>query len=584
MRRAYTGGLQKKSNTGARSICALLLISALIAGSGGRAAAPGGYAAGAPGGNAAAATAAADASVTAGRRDALELFEAYLSDVLIQQYGMLNGHEIILERTGPVSAEEYLKQFNEFFIEEYDMEKVAELNKIKFRLNEIDVKESLAAAYAVDMDGDGIPELVTARYANATTTDYLDEEDGSETPGFFCVAEFYAAGGGGVEKIGEAVTDEVFYNNWANVLLAVRDAPKGKNVLLYSAGGGHEYSWNTATLFRKSGKRVDAYIDARYSGGEGYMWYKFEDTDAGIEFEADTNQSYDSEVRLLGGKFPENGNWKDANGLSASIDNLYSSVLGFKYYDLDWDIDVNKLQYKEYKFILTALLRQNDDAPGFYFTPFSIKLNGNGEYNINPKTAATASAPSDWAAGEVGLARGAGLATEKTTRDYQKDITREEFCELAVKLYDKMKGAGGDAAANASAGAPNPAGTPSAQGAKGGRFTDTKNPEVERAFNLGIVLGVSDTLFEPNRHVTRQEICVMLVRAVGAASAGANVMPKTRHVFADGGDIADWAADAVGYAFENEILRGVGGNKMDPLGNTTCEQAIIMCYRASKNH
>ena len=61
-----------------------------------------------------------------------------------------------------------------------------------------------------------------------------------------------------------------------------------------------------------------------------------------------------------------------------------------------------------------------------------------------PGTAAIAavngSTPSNWAVPEIEKAKGYGLVTSKVLGNYQQSITREEFCELAVKLYEALSG------------------------------------------------------------------------------------------------------------------------------------------------
>lgn len=78
---------------------------------------------------------------------------------------------------------------------------------------------------------------------------------------------------------------------------------------------------------------------------------------------------------------------------------------------------------------------------------------------------------------------------------FPSDISREEFCELVVVLYEKMSGE------KAVVIAQNP-------------FTDTKNLEVLKAYNLGIVAGKGEGKFAPDDKVTRQELAAMLVRAL----------------------------------------------------------------------
>lgn len=96
-----------------------------------------------------------------------------------------------------------------------------------------------------------------------------------------------------------------------------------------------------------------------------------------------------------------------------------------------------------------------------------------------------ANEPSDWAVTEINRAIEEGIVTDRVTKNYQKEITREEFCELAVQLYRKTAGKTITAADNP--------------------FTDTDNKEILKAYSLGIVSGVSETEFAPEGSVQRRE-------------------------------------------------------------------------------
>ena len=167
---------------------------------------------------------------------------------------------------------------------------------------------------------------------------------------------------------------------------------------------------------------------------------------------------------------------------------------------------------------------------------------------------------SSWAVAEIDLAVKAGLTTSSILSNFQNSITREEFCEIAVKLYEALSGE------TAQPINPNP-------------FNDTSNSEILKAYNLGIVKGVAADKFAPNKNITRQEICVMLLRALKAVQPGADYSAVGVGAFADESLIADWAIDAVRYMNKEGIMKGVGAGKIDPLGNTTREQAILLIYR-----
>lgn len=167
---------------------------------------------------------------------------------------------------------------------------------------------------------------------------------------------------------------------------------------------------------------------------------------------------------------------------------------------------------------------------------------------------------SDWAKADLKLAIAASLTTPSVLGNYQQPITREQFAGIAVKLYEALS------SKSAAAASPNP-------------FTDTVNVDVLKAFQLGIVTGVSATSFSPDASISRQELCVMLMRAVKVAKPAATLNISSSGGLADSDFIAPWALDAVRFAVNHAIMNGVGGGRIDPLGSTTREQAILLVKR-----
>jgi hypothetical protein len=171
------------------------------------------------------------------------------------------------------------------------------------------------------------------------------------------------------------------------------------------------------------------------------------------------------------------------------------------------------------------------------------------------------STPSSWAVAEIEKAKEYGLVTAKVLGNYLQSITREEFCELAVKLYEALSG-------NA---APLPASN---------RFTDTSNPEILKANALGIVNGVNaeQTLFDPKSNVNREQIAVMFYRTLQAVD---NTLIKGSYFinFRDANLISSWAQDAVCFMAGNDIITGIGNNMLSPQGPATREQGIALVKR-----
>lgn len=167
---------------------------------------------------------------------------------------------------------------------------------------------------------------------------------------------------------------------------------------------------------------------------------------------------------------------------------------------------------------------------------------------------------STWAKPEIEKAIQYALTTNKILNNFQKSITREEFCEIAVKLYESLSG---QTAAPIS---PNP-------------FKDTVNSEILKANRLGIVFGTAADTFSPTSPVTRQEISVMLLRTMKVAQPGLDYSVTGSSAFADQKQISSWALDAIRYMNSIGIMKGTGNNNVSPLGNTSREQGIALVLR-----
>ncbi len=179
---------------------------------------------------------------------------------------------------------------------------------------------------------------------------------------------------------------------------------------------------------------------------------------------------------------------------------------------------------------------------------------------------------SGWAKPELDEANEKGLIPESLIgADMTKPITREEFAELAVKLYEKTTGT------KAQAESPNP-------------FTDTPNPEILKALKLGITTGTSATTFTPKALTNREQVASMLSRAIRKmAPAGSDFSTGGAPTFTDQKDISAYALEHVKYMSKLGIIKGVNGKFMpkatttaeiaENYATTTREQAIAMSVR-----
>ena len=171
---------------------------------------------------------------------------------------------------------------------------------------------------------------------------------------------------------------------------------------------------------------------------------------------------------------------------------------------------------------------------------------------------------SDWAKAEIEKADELGLIPDSLKgQDLTKPITRAEFAAVGVKAYEALSGVATIPAVN------NP-------------FTDTKDIEVLKAYNVGITTGTSATTFDPNTLLDREQAATMLTRVFKKVSlAGWTIQTDSQFAlsytkptpFADDNNISDWAKDSVYFMAANGIINGTGNNMFSPRATTPAEQA-----------
>lgn len=168
------------------------------------------------------------------------------------------------------------------------------------------------------------------------------------------------------------------------------------------------------------------------------------------------------------------------------------------------------------------------------------------------------SEPSSWARAEVNTAVERGLATDRVLRDYQKPITREEFCELIMRLYDRLSGNEEEKHSS------NP-------------FKDTDNPEVLRAYNLGIVGGTGNGTFSPNKPLNREQMSAMFFNMIKLLYPDIENTAEEL-TFNDKNAISKWAYPAIQYMNKTKIITG-SNNLFNPQKEASREQATALIAR-----
>ena len=127
------------------------------------------------------------------------------------------------------------------------------------------------------------------------------------------------------------------------------------------------------------------------------------------------------------------------------------------------------------------------------------------------------------------------------------NITRAEFVTILVKAFDMQPQAGKV-------------------------FTDTQDHWAQNyimtANGRGIVQGTSDSYFEPDKPLTREQMAIMIVSAANLSSSQNSLQ------FADQNQISIWALNEVATVAEAKIMSGYPDNTFRPQGQATRAEAV----------
>lgn len=168
-----------------------------------------------------------------------------------------------------------------------------------------------------------------------------------------------------------------------------------------------------------------------------------------------------------------------------------------------------------------------------------------------------------WAADGMAQMVSYGLIPESLLdADLTQDITRSEICYAAALLYEKITGQ-----------PYTPVST--------NNFTDTSDPIINGAYELGIVSGYPNGAFGPDDLMTREQlfkiICNVLKRCNWTKPSKYDILCEA---FTDANSISAWAYDAMSLMYQLQIMHGSTSGAVAPLDNTTREQGIVMFLRA----
>ncbi|WP_227793369.1 glycosyl hydrolase family 18 protein [Paenibacillus guangzhouensis] len=104
--------------------------------------------------------------------------------------------------------------------------------------------------------------------------------------------------------------------------------------------------------------------------------------------------------------------------------------------------------------------------------------------------------------------------------------------------------------------------------------------DIAAAKAAGLIQGKSESIFEPNENVTREQLAAILASALKAAGVASSASTTALDPFKDQSSISSYAKDALAMLVEHKILLGVSDTQLAPMDEVTRAQAAVIIMRA----
>ena len=186
-------------------------------------------------------------------------------------------------------------------------------------------------------------------------------------------------------------------------------------------------------------------------------------------------------------------------------------------------------------------------------------------------SAAPIDSADEWARSGIADAVGKGFVPDDIQDNYRNNITRQEFCRLAVGWMEYALGMGIDAILRENEVSRDP-----------NAFSDTSNPTILAAYALGILSGEvapspgAPGRFNPGGTFTRQQAAVMVMNTCGAIGGNTGDFPACD--FSDLYQADNWARPGINYVRYLGIMSGVSQTQpvFSPFGTFTRQESILL--------
>lgn len=248
---------------------------------------------------------------------------------------------------------------------------------------------------------------------------------------------------------------------------------------------------------------------------------------------------------------------------------------------LDSGVQIGK--YGSYNYMCYAPKMLNEylvDVKSMYYNSTEKRNQDNFYINDGVENQTLSYPAEEWAYAAIDNASTNGMLPYELSKKYNDNITREEFCILTGEMIAAV----GNYRSLSEYIKDNPE-----KIKRDCIFMDCNGVDesVGALYGFGIINGKSDTEFEPDAPVTREEaakiLCNAALHIVGENHQMSYIDNNYPLQFADTGSVADWARYYVKWVSQKWIMNGDNYNNFNPKSYYTVEQAIVTLNRLFKS-
>lgn len=253
----------------------------------------------------------------------------------------------------------------------------------------------------------------------------------------------------------------------------------------------------------------------------------------------------------------------EANGKQQAVNDFGSTYVS-RSFTLEGTVDANQstavwIDPVTGKFTFVPAIFTKSDGQ----TIVTMKRPGNSLYAVVKSSQTFDDVKAHWAKPDVELLASKGVIQGVTVSAFAPDaaITRAEFAALLVRAMGLNE-----------------------DGASSATFKDIAPGSwyagsVGAAAKTGLINGFEDATFRPSERITREQMAVMLTRAMTFAGTVADVDLKALAGFADANQVSVWSQDAVSQAIHAGIVKGLTATTFGPKADATRAEAAVMLKR-----